>query len=385
MTTRTKKPRLIWGNIAFLSITPVLAIVLTPIYAYFWGIGWQEIVAAFILWWLTGLSITAGYHRLFAHRAYKAPAPIRLFYAIFGAAAWQNSVITWAAAHRYHHRDVDTDGDPYNAKRGLVYSHIGWILVEGPRHKQLDNVDDLWKDKICKWQHENYLAISSAVNVGIPFLLGLWTGNVFGMLLIAGLVRVVLVHHFTFTINSLAHKVGSQPWSEANTARDSWVISLISFGEGYHNYHHAFQTDYRNGPRWFNYDPGKWLIFALSKIQLAKDLKRTPDDTAIRRRFRERKEAYLQWLENEAKPRSLELSTALKGRLDNAQQRMETALDEFTRARRQWATAKAKNTRQEIRALKKSLRHTRQAVQATLREWEILAQECMAIAEASPA
>lgn len=384
MSTQAKR-KLIWGNIAFLSLTPAMALVLTPLYVYFHGIGWTEFIAAMTLWWLTGLSITAGYHRLYAHRAYKAPAPVRVFFAIFGAAAWQNSIITWAAAHRYHHRDVDTDGDPYNAKRGLLYSHIGWILQEGPRHKQLDNVPDLWKDPICVWQHNHYLKISTAVNVGIPLGLGLLVGNVWGMLLIAGLVRVVLVHHFTFTINSLAHKIGSQPWSEENTARDSWVISLISFGEGYHNYHHAFQTDYRNGIRWFNFDPGKWLIFGLHKVHLAKDLRRTPDDTAIRRRFKERKEAYALWVEQEAKPKALQVSETLKGRMENAQARMEEVLEEFTRARRQWTAAKAEATREELKALKKSLRHTRRSVKATMREWELLLRETIDLAEPVPA
>jgi stearoyl-CoA desaturase (delta-9 desaturase) len=205
------------------------------------------------------------------------------------------------------------------------------------------------------------------------------------MLLIAGLVRVVLVHHFTFTINSLAHKVGSQPWTESNTARDSWIISLISFGEGYHNYHHAFQTDYRNGPQWFNYDPSKWLIFGLHKIRLAKDLRRTPDYTAIRRRFRERKEAYDLWLETEARPKALEISESLKGRMENAQKRMEELLEDFSKAQRQWTKAKAKATRSEFRALKKRLRHTRRAVKATMKEWEVLLQESIALAEPSPA
>jgi stearoyl-CoA desaturase (delta-9 desaturase) len=384
MSTTTKR-KLIWGNVAFLSITPALAIGLTPLYAYFHGIGWSEVIAAFTLWWITGLCITAGYHRLWAHRSYKAPAPIRLFFAIFGGAAWQNSVISWAAAHRFHHRDVDTEGDPYNAKRGLLYSHIGWILVEGPRHKQLDNVDDLWKDPICVWQHKHYLLISSVVNVGIPLLLGIWTGNILGMLLFAGLLRVVLVQHFTFTINSLAHKVGRQPWTQGITARDSWLISLVSFGEGYHNYHHAFQTDYRNGTRWFNYDPSKWLIFGMSKVKLARNLKRTPVDTAIRRRFFERREAFARWVEEEARPQALHVSVALKSRLESAQQRLEHSLEELTRARRQWTAAKAEATRREIKALKRSLRQTQRAVKATLCEWEFLAHETIALAEPLPA
>ena len=383
MTTPSKR-KLIWGNIVFLSLTPAMALVLTPIYAYFHGIGWQEIIAAMTLWWLTGLGITAGYHRLFAHRAYRAPAPVRFVFAVFGAAAWQNSVITWCAAHRYHHRDVDTDGDPYNAKRGLLYSHIGWILQEGPRHKQLDNVEDLWADPICVWQHNHYLKISTAVNVGIPLALGLWLGNVWGMLLIAGLVRVVLVHHFTFTINSLAHKIGSRPWSESNTARDSWIISLISFGEGYHNYHHAFETDFRNGRDWYDWDPGKWLILFMERIGFANGLRRIPDHMVLRRRFEENKnrfsdhldslgQAWDTWTEEVASKAS-ETQNAMAQHLVRAEAGIDTALKDLRTKQVAWQQA-IKNkelSRQQLRKLRKTIKRAQRSLHTAIAEWEQL-------------
>ncbi|MEE2751805.1 MAG: fatty acid desaturase, partial [Myxococcota bacterium] len=324
-------------NVIFLTLTPLLAVILVPWFCWTQGITWTQVIAATCLWMATGLGITAGYHRLFSHRAYKASAPVRLAFALLGGATWQNSIITWCAAHRYHHRDVDTDKDPYNARRGLVWSHLGWILVTGPRHEMLDNVPDLWKDPICRWQHRYYLPLSIAVNVVLVGLLGWVTGEWLGMILIAGLLRVVLVHHFTFTINSLAHYWGHQRWSSDNSSRDNWLLSFVSFGEGYHNYHHAFQTDYRNGPVWYNWDPSKWLIWLLAHSGLASHLQRTPTDVVLRKRFEERKAFLIDWLDTQKalfKSEHQEVLDSFQGRLQSAQIRVEGALDELRSTRR---------------------------------------------------
>ncbi len=161
------------------------------------------------MWLVTGLSITAGYHRLFTHRAYAAPAPVRAVFAVIGAAAFENSVISWAAAHRFHHRNVDTDDDPYNAQEGFFYSHMGWVMVEGSKHDDTSNVPDLWKDPILRWQHRHAIAIGTVVNIGSTILLGLITGHMLGMFVFAFLLRIVLTQHFTFLINSAAHMWGS--------------------------------------------------------------------------------------------------------------------------------------------------------------------------------
>ena len=128
------------------------------------------------------------------------------------------------------------------------------------------------------WQHKNYLLLVLATNFGIPVLLGLVFGNVWGMLFLAGLLRLVLSQHFTFFINSLAHIWGSRPYTESNTARDNGFLALFTYGEGYHNFHHIFVSDYRNGIRWWHYDPTKWLIKSLSYLGLASKLRKTPDE-----------------------------------------------------------------------------------------------------------
>jgi len=287
--SRTALPRrpLIWLNVWILTVLPVVAIGGTIFYGMTVGITWREILAAMVSWLLTGLAVTAGYHRLFAHRGYKSPAVVRFFYATLGAAACENSAIAWCSDHRYHHGETDTDGDPYDATRGFWYSHIGWIFFEGTRDNSYSNVPDLRADRILAWQHRNYIAVATITNLALAGLAGLLLGRFLGMFLIVCLLRIVVVQHMTFLINSAAHMWGSQPWSKATTSRDNWVLSLFTFGEGYHNYHHSFQSDYRNGPRWWNCDPTKWLIWCLGRVGLASSLRRTPVDVVLATRFKQ--------------------------------------------------------------------------------------------------
>jgi stearoyl-CoA desaturase (delta-9 desaturase) len=132
------------------------------------------------------------------------------------------------------------------------------------------------------WQHNYYWPLALVTNFGIPLLLGLMLGNIWGMLLLVGLLRLVLSQHFTFFINSLAHIWGSRPYTEANTARDNGLLALFTYGEGYHNFHHIFASDYRNGIKWWHYDPTKWLIKSLSLVGLANKLRKTPDEKIAR-------------------------------------------------------------------------------------------------------
>ncbi len=296
--TTTQRPRrpIVWGNVAFLTLAPLAAAIAVPWYVLTRGVTWVEIVACAFMWLVTGLSITAGYHRLFTHRAYSAPAPVRAFFAILGAAAYENSVISWAAAHRFHHRNVDTDDDPYNAQEGFFYSHMGWIMVEGSKHDDTSNVPDLWKDPILRWQHHRAIVIGTVVNIASTIVLGLITGHMLGMFVFALLLRLVLTQHFTFLINSAAHMWGSQPYSTAHSARDNWFLSFLSFGEGYHNYHHSFQADYRNGPRLYNWDPSKWLIWGMQKVGLASGLKRSPLDVTLGKHFEHARSTFEQRL-----------------------------------------------------------------------------------------
>ncbi len=276
-----KKPPLIWLNTTIFITTFTVALVLVPWRGLAHGFENTEWLTFAGLAFYSGLSITAGYHRLWSHKAYKANTVVRFFYALGGALALQNSALHWSSDHRIHHKHVDNnDKDPYSAKMGFWYSHIGWMLREyqASRYHDYSNVRDLQKDKIVIWQHRHYVALAVLMNLGLPLLLGWLNGDVISMILIAGVLRLVVVHHCTFLINSLAHIWGSQPYTNKNTARDNGILAVLTYGEGYHNFHHIFENDYRNGIRWWHYDPTKWLIKALSYAGLASDLRKVPQE-----------------------------------------------------------------------------------------------------------
>lgn len=275
-----KKPAIIWLNLLVFAITFTIAAIGVPWYAVVHGFSFELIISAIIALSFCELSITAGYHRLWSHRAYQANAVVRFFYAIGGAFAVQNSILHWCSDHRVHHQHVDNnDKDPYSAKRGFWYSHIGWMLREYQAHRytNYDNVKDLNKQKIVRWQHKHYLSLVLLTNLGIPALLGVWFNDFWGSILLVGFLRLVVSHHLTFLINSLAHMWGTQPYNDKNTAKDNPILAFLTFGEGYHNFHHAFQYDYRNAIKWWQFDPTKWLIKSLSLVGLASNLKKISD------------------------------------------------------------------------------------------------------------
>lgn len=276
-----KKPRLIITNILVFVITGLIAFVGVPYWAMTQGFDTTEIVTTLVLFYATGMSITAGYHRLWSHKTYDAHPVVKVVLAIGGAMALQNSILHWSSDHRVHHRHVDEDDkDPYSAGKGLWFSHIGWMLREYQSHRYDDysNCKDLQKDKVVMWQHNHYLPIVLIANFGLTGFLGWLNGDIFSMILLAGVFRLVAVHHVTFFINSLAHFWGSQPYTDTNSARDNGILAFFTFGEGYHNFHHIFEYDYRNGIRWYQFDPTKWLIKGLSFVGLTKNLRTCPEE-----------------------------------------------------------------------------------------------------------
>jgi stearoyl-CoA desaturase (delta-9 desaturase) len=270
-----------WLNTLFLLGTLVLALVLVPWKLATQGLRLSEVGVFLVMYSLIGLSITVGYHRLFSHRAFRASWPVRLLALLFGAAAFQNSALAWCSDHRHHHRFVDDiERDPYPVRRGFWYAH--WIWVMEAKDRPLDSVSDLEQDPLIRWQHRYHFWIGAAV-AAVPVLaVGWMTHNLLGQLVIGLLLRIVATHHSTFLINSAAHWFGTQPYTDANSARDNALLAPFTFGEGYHNYHHMWQWDYRNGPRWYQWDPAKWLIAAVAWVGLARGLRRVPD-TEIQR------------------------------------------------------------------------------------------------------
>ena len=265
--------------LAVVHLLAVFAIVyLAAIHFSWWTVGLG------VVWYcFCGLAITAGYHRLFSHKSYQGNAVLRSFMLLFGAASVQNSALKWSADHRRHHAATDGDDDPYNIKYGFWWAHVGWVLFGKPReHGEM--VRDLESDPLVRLQHQYYVPLAILMSTVVPAAIGCAWGDPIGALLVAGFLRLALQLHATFSINSIAHLLGTQPYSTSHSGRDSALTALITFGEGYHNFHHSFGSDYRNGIRWYHFDPTKWLVWSASKVGMTWNLKRVADKNIERAR-----------------------------------------------------------------------------------------------------
>ena len=289
-SSRIPIQRINWITSFFLAGTMLISLVGVPLYLWHFGIDFFQIALFSFYVYATGMSITLGYHRLYSHRAFEAKMPVRLWTLIFGACAFENSALDWVSDHRIHHKHTDHDEDPYDISKGFFWAHVGWLLVKLHPDPHMDNVADMRKDKLVMWQHKWVQLIAVVFGFLLPAGLGyawnVWMGangwvGALGGFLFAGVLRVVVVQHSTFFINSLCHTVGRRPYSGSSSARDSGLMAFFTFGEGYHNYHHTFQYDYRNGIKKFSFDPTKWAIWLLSKVGLTSNLKRVPVEKIV--------------------------------------------------------------------------------------------------------
>ncbi|KAH5627277.1 acyl-CoA desaturase [Parastagonospora nodorum] len=273
VTFRNWYKKINWLNTTLVVLIPALGLYLTrttPLTR-------PTLIWSVLYYFCTAFGITGGYHRLWSHRCYSARLPLRLFLAFTGAGAIQGSARWWSANHRAHHRWTDTMKDPYSVMRGLLFSHIGWMVLNSdPKVKGRTDVSDLDSDPVVVWQHKHYgKCLLFAAWIFPMIVAGLGWGDWWGGLVYAGIIRACFVQQATFCVNSLAHWIGEQPFDDRRTPRDHVLTALVTMGEGYHNFHHEFPSDYRNAIIWYQYDPTKWLIylFSLGPFPLAYSLK----------------------------------------------------------------------------------------------------------------
>ncbi|PKI84051.1 hypothetical protein MVES_001859 [Malassezia vespertilionis] len=260
-----------------------MALALPPLIALY-GFATYPVQRATLLWsityyFLTGLGITAGYHRLWSHRAYSASDPLQAFLMCMGSGAVEGSIHWWARGHRSHHRYTDTDLDPYGAHTGLIWAHLGWMIVKPRRKPGRVDTSDLKMNKFIKFQHRFYVPMILFWGLVFPTIVaGFGWGDWKGGFYFAGIARLVFVHHSTFCINSLAHYLGEASFDNKHSPRDNFITALVTIGEGYHNFHHEFPMDFRNAIFWYQYDPTKWFIWSMFKLGLASNLKVFPEN-----------------------------------------------------------------------------------------------------------
>ncbi len=348
-----------WRNTLFLTLTPVAALILAPWYLSTSGFSWG-ILAIFIAFYVvSNMAITCGYHRYFAHRSYDAHPVLEWIYVFFGSGAFQGSVLEWSADHRVHHLKVDSNDDPYSIKKGFWYAHIGWLFVKPDELRAFPK--DLASKKILQFQHKYYALISVAMGFGLPWAVGEMMGLGLGGLIFGGIVRTVCTQHSTFFVNSIAHTFGSQPYSTKHTARDSFVVALLTFGEGYHNYHHEFQSDYRCAIKWYQWDPTKWTIQALSLTGLVSRL-RTISHYDITM-------AKIQLESNKLALRGvpLEKFENLKIRIEDAQKRAKRLVNEYQKRKQELKH----QSQEKYQQLKAEMKIARLEFEYAYKQWKI--------------
>lgn len=268
-----KKNKIEWTVSIYIIGYHLALLIGLPFYFYHFSPKGSLFIAAAIILYISGLAITVGYHRLYSHSTFKTNKYVEAVILFFGSMATQGSALKWSCDHRRHHAFVDTDRDPYSIKKGFMHAHMFWLFR---KTEPLDQkvVADLYRNKLLLFQHKYYALLMVLTNALMTLFVGYILNDYLGAFVITWGVRLFFLHHFSWFINSIAHTWGSQSFSQEHTAVDNYLISLVTFGEGYHNYHHTFANDYRNGIKWYHFDPSKWVIWTLSKLHLATGLRR---------------------------------------------------------------------------------------------------------------
>ena len=257
-----------WGVFAYIATIHLIA--LLAFLPSNWS--WQAVGVAFLLHWITGgLGITLGFHRLVAHRSFHVPKWLEYFFVFCGTLACQGGPIDWIGMHRMHHQYSDTQPDPHDSNLGFFWSHIGWMIHEIPAKSDLPRyTKDIADDPVYRFFQNYFIAIQVVLGL-LLYALGGWPFVVWGIF-----VRLVLVFHCTWLVNSATHKFGYQSHESQDNSRNCWWVALMTYGEGWHNNHHAYQYSARHGLQWWEIDLTWMTIRTLQLLGLARNVKLAP-------------------------------------------------------------------------------------------------------------
>lgn len=354
-----------WANVLFLSAYHVLLIILLPVYLLRTQHAWLWLSCALLIA-LCGIGISAGYHRYYAHRTYRTNVFVESVLLLLGTLNVQGSALKWASDHRLHHRFVDTERDPYSIEKGFWHAHFIWIL-KADNGVEREVVRDLLRNGLVMFQHRHYVPLMVLTNAAAVLLAGWLFQDYFGSFVVMFLTRLFVNHHTTWFINSLAHTWGVKPYSREHSAVNNWIISLLTYGEGYHNYHHTFSSDYRNGTRWYQFDPTKVVIWLLGKTGLATGLK-TVSQPIIARRLVEEDEKLMR----EKMDRTGIGGGGLERMMSDMAHRLQEQLSAFGSMLHEKRMLKQRKAHAELRQLKARMRELRKSIRGELRAWSRL-------------
>lgn len=315
--------------------------------------------AAALLFAVSGLGVTAGYHRCFAHRAYKPRPWLEPLLVFCATLAFQGSILRWAHDHRTHHRYVDTDRDPYSITKGWWNAHMGWMFNPPiPFDNQL--VPDLLRNRLIMFQHRYHVLASLASNTLTSLAVGFLLGDYAGAFTICWGVRLLATYHATWLVNSAAHSWGERTYSRDISPVDNFLLGPLSLGEGaYHNFHHTFPNDWRNSYRWFHPDPTKWVLWTLARLRLVSGLKKT-DELTLRLRL----------IKEDVKLLLHALSGQFHAQRDEWLNAVRTLSDSLEQSLRRIAELRREKKRSEERLVRREFR-------VQLRAWRLLAHEVL--------
>lgn len=257
--------RLNWATTIVMTILHIGAI------AALFTFNWTSLAVAIFLYWMcTGLGISMGYHRLLTHRSYKPAKALEYFFAVCGALTLEGGPISWVATHRIHHQKSDQAGDPHSPRDGAWWAHVGWLIFGETNHNNTRVMSkyapDLAKDRFYVWLN-NYHWLPLVLMSALLFAIGGLPMFLWGIC-----VRVVFGLHATWLVNSATHMWGARRFSTRDDSRNNWWVALLTFGEGWHNNHHAHPTSARHGLAWYEFDPSWILIKILKRVGLAKSI-----------------------------------------------------------------------------------------------------------------
>ena len=262
-------------------LVPFVALVVAITYAWGWGFAWTELALLFGMYVLTGLGVTVGYHRLFTHKSFSTGPVVTTILAILGSMSLEGSILRWASFHRCHHQHSDHAEDPHSPHghgsgilgilKGFWTAHVGWILRRSDRGLE-HYVPDLRRSRLIRTLSALFpvwVLLSLLIPTALGALISMsWSGALLGLLW-GGLVRILFVHHVTWSVNSICHLWGSRPFQSKDESRNNAIVGVLAFGEGWHNNHHAFPTSARHGLRWWQIDVSYLVIWCLARLGLA--------------------------------------------------------------------------------------------------------------------
>ena len=263
-------------------VVPFLATVLAISLLWARAVNWPDLALLATLYSLIALGVTIGYHRMLTHRSFRPHPVVKLVLLVLGSMSLEGSALSWAATHIKHHAHSDREGDPHSPIEGFFHAHMGWLFRESMADPNV-YCRNLVKDPIVVFVSRTFL-LWVALSLVIPFLIGGWTGLLWG-----GLVRIFLTHHVTWSVNSVCHTFGKREFETNDRSHNEWLVGLLGFGEGWHNNHHAFPRSAFHGLHWWQVDLSGYIIWTLERLGLVREVYRvSPVSLAHRSTYKQK-------------------------------------------------------------------------------------------------